>query len=222
MSLTAGAAPFGPKRAGRFDVAVPDRVVYVEPFPRRVRAVIGGDTVIDSDAVVLVHGTGSLPHYAFPADDVHITSEPEQHVDGHVRVAWAAVDAWYEEDERVEVHPRDPYHRIDTFSTSRRVTVSVDGTVLADSTRALALYETSLPVRYYLPPADVHMDLLHPSATWTECPYKGAARHWNATVDGRTIDDVAWEYREHVRREAEAVQGRLAFYPDRVHLTVAP
>ena len=222
MSLTAGTAPFGPRRAGRFDVEVPDRVVYVEPFPRRVRAVLGGATVIDSDDAVLVHETGSLPRYAFPAGHVHIGSEREEHVDGHVRVAWTAVDAWYEEDERVEVHPRDPYHRVDVFATSRRVTVSVDGTVLAESTRAMALYETSLPVRYYLPPADVHLDLLRPSPTMTECPYKGTARYWHATVNGFTIGDVAWEYRHHVRREAEPVQGRLAFFADRVDVTVAP
>lgn len=222
MSLTAGKAPFGPERAGRFDIEVPDHAVYVEPFPRRVRAVVNGETVIDSDKVLLVHETGSLPRYAFPATDVRIPAEPERHAEGHLRVDWGAVDAWYEEDERVEVHPRDPYHRIDTFSTSRRVTVRIDGTVIAESTRASALYETSLPVRYYLPTADVRMDLLEPSATMTECPYKGTALHWNATVDGSTIEDVAWEYRHQVRREAEPVQGHLAFYPDRVDLTVEP
>ena len=56
----------------------------------------------------------------------------------------------------------------------------------------------------------------------TECPYKGTARYWHATVDGRTLHDVAWEYRAHTRREAEPVQGRLAFYPDRVDVTVTP
>lgn len=57
-------------------------------------------------------------------------------------VEWDAVDAWHEEGERVFVHPRAPYHRIDTFQTSRRVSVTDDGTVIAESTRAKALHET--------------------------------------------------------------------------------
>jgi uncharacterized protein (DUF427 family) len=135
MSLTIGTAPFGQAPAGRFNFEPPDTIVYVEPFPRRVRAQRGGQTVIDSDRVLQ---SGHLPHYAFPVADVHIEAEPVEHADGHVTVPWDAVDAWFEEDERVEVHPRDPYHRIDTFSTSRRVTVSLDGVQLADSTRAKA------------------------------------------------------------------------------------
>lgn len=220
MSLTTGTGPFGRRRAGSFDFEAPERAVYVEPFPRRVRATVDGATVIDSDSVLLVHETGALPRYAFPTSHVHVGAEDEPHADGHVQVDWDAVDAWFEEDERVEVHPRDPYHRIDSFSTSRHVTVSFEGTTLADSTRSVALYETGLPAAFYLPPADVRMELLTPSATMTECPYKGTARHWSASLDRTTVDDVAWEYRSQVRREAEAVQGRIAFYPDRVDIAV--
>lgn len=128
MSLTIGTAPFGQAPAGRFNFEPPDTIAYVEPFPRRVLAQRGRQTV----------ESGHLPHYAFPVADVHIEAEPVEHADGHVTVPWDAVDAWFEEHERVEVHPRDPYHRIDTFSTSRRVTVSLDGVQLADSTRAKA------------------------------------------------------------------------------------
>lgn len=106
MSLTVGRGPFGRQRAGRFDFDAPVEVVYVEPFPRRVRAVVAGEVVIDSDDVVLVHETGSLPRYAFPAAAVRIDADEERHAAGHVAVPWDAVDAWYEEDERVEVHPR--------------------------------------------------------------------------------------------------------------------
>lgn len=219
MSLTVGTAPFGPHRAGRFDFEPPHRAVFVEPFPRRVRAVLGGDTVVDSDAVLLVHETGQLPHYAFPAGDVSIDAEPEVHAGGHVTVPWDGVDAWFEEDERVEVHPRDPYHRIDTFGTSRRVEVSLDGTLLAASTRARALYETSLPVRWYLPAADVRTELLSPSSTVTECAYKGTARHWHTRLGDRVVEDVAWTYDE-VRREGEPVRGLIAFYNERVDLDV--
>lgn len=220
MSLTIGRGPFGRSPAGRFDFELPDHVVYVEGFPRRVRATLGGETVIDSDAVLLVHETGTLPHYAFPRDDVRIDAEDEPHAGGHVKVDWNAVDAWFEEDERVEIHPRDPYTRIDCFATSRRITVSSDGVELAETTRAMALYETGLPVRWYLPPADVRFDLLEASPTMTECPYKGTARHWSARIGDRVVQDVAWQYRDGVRRDAEAVRGLLAFYDDRAEIVV--
>jgi uncharacterized protein (DUF427 family) len=220
MGLTTGNGPFGRHPKGRFDFDPPDHVVYVEPFARRVRAVRGGETVVDSDEVLLVAETGSLPHYAFPRGHVHVAANDEPHAAGYVTVDWHSVDAWFEEDERVEIHPRDPYTRIDSFKTSRRVTVSVDGVELAASTRAIALCETGLPVRYYLPRADVRMDLLEASGTVTECPYKGAARHWSARIGDRLVDDVAWEYDVNVRREAEPVQGLIAFYSERADLHV--
>jgi uncharacterized protein (DUF427 family) len=220
MSLTIGRGPFGHQPAGRWNFEPPGRVVLVEPFPRRVRAVRAGETVIDSDGVKLVHVSGQLPRYALPAKDVHVESEPHPDVDGHVVVAWDAVDAWFEEDERVFVHPRDPYHRIDTFSTSRRVEVHVNGVTLAASTRVQALYETALPIRYYFPRADVRLDLLQPSETVTECAYKGTARHWSAVVDGRIVTDVGWSYDDEVRREGEPVRGLIAFYNERVDLDV--
>ncbi len=220
MSLTTGRGPFGSKPAGRFDFDAPEQVVYVEDFPRRVRAVLDGRTVIDSDNAVLVHETGNLPHYAFPADAVAIDAENEPHADGYVTVPWEAIDAWFEEDERVEVHPRDPYHRIDTFSTSRRVAVTLDGVTLAETTRSRALYETGLPVRFYVPSADVEVGLLEPSPARTECPYKGTARHWSARIDGDLVEDVAWQYDVEVRREAEPVRGYLAFYDDRTTIEV--
>jgi uncharacterized protein (DUF427 family) len=219
MSLTIGTGPFGDRPAGAFNFEPPDRVVYTERLPRRVRAERGGRVVIDSDAVMLVHESGRLPYYAIPSDDVadEVSATPAIEVNGHVVVAWDAVDAWYEEDELVEVHPRDPYHRIDTFATSRRITVRVGEAVLADSTRARALYETGLPVRWYLPIADVRTDLLEPSDTVTECAYKGRARHWCARVGGELVPDVAWAYDEAVR-EGEPVKGLIAFYDERVDI----
>lgn len=221
MSLTIGKGPFGPDPQGSFDFEPPDRVVYVERFPRRVRGVVEGATVIDSDDVLLVHETGALPHYAFPRDAVDVSAADDPHAEGHVHVDWDAVDAWYEEDERVFVHPRDPYHRIDSFSTSRRVTVSVEGKQIADSTNAVALYETGLPVRYYLSTADIRMDVLEESSTRTRCAYKGTARHWSVRLDGRVVNDVAWQYDLEVRREGEHVRGLIAFYGERVDLQVS-
>lgn len=220
MSLMIGTGPFGSEPAGRLNFEPPERVVYVEPHRRRVRAVRGGQVVIDSDEVLLVHETGTLPRYLFPAKDVHVDAEPHPDVDGHVTVGWDAVDAWFEEDERVHVHPRDPYHRIDVFSTSRRVEVQVEDVVVAASTRTKALYETGLPTRYYVPRVDVRLDLLVPSDTVTECAYKGVARHWSAVAGGRTVPDVAWSYDDEVRREGEAVRGLVGFYNERVELDV--
>ncbi|MDQ3944963.1 MAG: DUF427 domain-containing protein [Actinomycetota bacterium] len=220
MSLMIGHGPFAPDSAGRFNFEPPERVVYIERFPRRVRAVRSGQTVIDSDEVQLVHESGSLPRYLFPAKHVQVEAEWYPDVEGHVVVAWEAVDAWFEEDERVLVHPRDPYHRIDTFSTSRRVEVRLEGVVLAASTRVKALYETALPVRYYFPRADVRLDRLTLSDTLTECAYKGAARHWSAVVHDHTVPDVAWSYDDEVRPEGEPIRGRIAFYNERVDLDV--
>ena len=221
MSMTVGRGPFGQQPAGRFDVEIPERIVYVERFPRRVRGVKEGETVVDSDAVLLVHASGRLPYYAFPASDVHLDAgRNEKAVPGHVRVPWDAVDAWFEEDEQVFVHVRDPYHRIDVVPTSRHVVVSVDGVVLADSTGVVGLYETSLPVRWYFPRDDVRLDLLEPSETVTQCAYKGQPVHWSARVDGTLHEDVAWSYDDEVRREAEDVRGRIAFYDERVDVDV--
>lgn len=220
MSLTIGRGPFGPQAAGRLSFEPPEHVAYVEPLGRRVRAVRAGHTVVDSDDVKLIHESGRLPRYAFPAKHVNIDASPAPGLDDYVVVDWGAADAWFEEDERVLVHPRDPYHRIDTFATSRRVEVRVDGAVIAASTRVRALYETALPVRYYFPRADVTMALLVPSGTVTECAYKGTARHFSSLVDGRTTEDVAWSYEDEVRREGEPVRGLIAFYNERVDLTV--
>ncbi len=92
--------------------------------------------------------------------------------------------------------------------------------VLADSTSAKALYETGLPIRYYLPFRDVVLRMLEPSATITECAYKGSARHWSATTADGVASDVAWTYDGAVGREAEDVHGRIAFYNERTDIEI--
>src|SRR6186997_1294127 len=98
MSLTVGSGPFGHRPTGRFDFEPPERITFVEVHRPRVRGIKDGETVVDSDRVRLVYRTGSLPRYAFPADDVRIESRAEPAVDGYVRVEWDAVDTWLEED----------------------------------------------------------------------------------------------------------------------------
>ena len=88
MGLTVGTGPFGRKPTGRFDFEPPERITFVEVHPRRVRALKAGDTVVDSERVRLVYRTGSLPRFAFPAEDVRAPSKPETAVEGYVTVAW--------------------------------------------------------------------------------------------------------------------------------------
>ena len=210
MGLTVGTGPFGRKPTGRFDFEPPERITFVEVHPRRVRALKAGDTVVDSERVRLVYRTGSLPRFAFPAEDVRAPSKPEAAVEGYVTVAWSDVDTWLEEDEEIVVHPRDPYHRIDVLDTLRRVVVRVGGEELADTRRARILFETALPPRYYLPRDDVRMEALATSDVRTGCAYKGFPVHF----DHAAARAIAWSY-EDPRRDAEPVRGRVCFYQER-------
>lgn len=91
---------------------------------------------------------------------------------GFIAFEWNLVDAWYEEDERVYGHPRDPFHRIDTIQSSRNVRVEIDGVTIADTNQAVLLFETGLPTRYYIPREDVKMELLTPTELHTVCPIR--------------------------------------------------
>ena len=211
MSLTTGRGPLGPDPAGRFDPPVPTGVTYVEPFLRRVRAVTDGRVVIDSERVQLVHRPGEPPTYAFPADDVDgVTTEAEPAASDCVRVRWDAVGEWYEEEEQVFGHPRNPYHRVESIRSRRRLRVEVADEVLVDTDQVMAVHETSLTPKLYVERGQVRMDLLVPSATTTYCPYKGTASYWNATVGGRVVPDVAWSYEDPLP-ECLPIAGLLAF-----------
>jgi len=216
MSLTTGRAPLSTNPAGRFDPPMPAGAVYVEPFLRRVRAVIGQRTVIDSERVVLVHRAGQPPSYAFPKDDVRdLQTSAEPAALGYVRVPWDAVTAWYEEEEEVfGGHPRNPYHRVDCVRARRRLRVELASVVLVDTTDVISLYETSRSPQLYVRREAVRMDLLVASPTVTYCPYKGTASHWTAEVDGTVVSDVAWSYDDPLP-ESTAIAGLLSFYPER-------
>ena len=132
---------------------------------------------------------------------------------------WDRVDAWYEEDEEVYVHPRDPYHRVDTVESSRHVVVSVDGVTVAQSHRPRLLFETGLPTRYYLPKLDVRMDLLEPTALHTRCPYKGIASYWSIRVHGKTYADLVWGYPAPLVEQAKLTD-LVCFYNEKVDIDV--
>ncbi|HSN10834.1 MAG TPA: DUF427 domain-containing protein [Propionibacteriaceae bacterium] len=154
---------------------------------------------------------GELAEAGFRPDDADLA--------GYVVLDWAAFTEWYDEDELLVAHPRDPFKRVECLRSSRHVQVAVDGVVLADTTRATLLCETLLPTRYYIPAEDVAMDLLVPSDTHTLCAYKGRASYWSARVGETFVKDIAWTYREPLH-DAVPVRDRVAFFTERLDLTV--
>jgi uncharacterized protein (DUF427 family) len=144
---------------------------------------------------------------------------PIDELRGMVRFQWDAMEAWFEEDEQVYTHPRDPYTRVDILASSRRVRVLLDRLVLADSTSPRLLFETGLPTRYYVPRTHVRMDLLERSRTVTHCPYKGRAETWNVRVDQTLHGDLAWSYPAPLP-ESQKVAGLIAFYNEKLDIEV--
>ncbi len=141
-------------------------------------------------------------------------------IKGYKAFYFGAVDEWWEEAERIGVHPRDPYHRCDVVRSDRHVVVRVGGEVVADSNRPTLLFETGLPPRFYLPREDIRMASLTPTDTVTECPYKGTtSQYWTVEAGGETLEDVAWAYDE-PHAEVTGIEGLIAFYNEKVDLEV--
>lgn len=212
-----------------------------EPSPRWVRAAAGGETVVDSRRALLVWEPGRVvPRYCFPRDDVRMEllrptgdgrrfalevggrvredaawTYDDDDLANHVAFDWSAMDAWFEEDEEVLVHPRDPHKRIDVLASSRHVVVALDGEVVADTKRPRLLFETGLPTRYYIPSEDVRTELLEATSKKTRCPYKGLASYWTVAAH----DDVAWTYRDPLPAVAE-IKDLIAFFNERADITV--
>ncbi|HEX6394806.1 MAG TPA: DUF427 domain-containing protein [Acidimicrobiales bacterium] len=220
MTLTGARGPLGPKPSGRFVPPVNQPTAYVEPFRRRVRGLVGERPVVDSESVLLVHRPGQAPAFAFPAPDVSVVnSRPLPEVEGYVTVPWDAVEAWYEEEERIEMHPRNPYHRVDCVRTTRRLRVEVHGEVLVDTNETMGVYETSLEPRLYVRKDQVLGNFLFSNPTTeTYCPYKGFASYWNAVIGGVVIEDAAWSYEDPLP-ESTAIRGMLCFDENRVSVS---
>jgi uncharacterized protein (DUF427 family) len=143
---------------------------------------------------------------AFKPDDADLS--------GYVAFDFGAFE-WREEDEPTVAHPHDPFKRIDILASSRHIRIEWEGRLLAESSRPLLLFETLLPVRFYLPRADVVIDL-EPSDTVSYCAYKGRASYLSVP-DGPA--DVAWTYHQPLH-EAEPVTDRIAFFDERVDVIV--
>ena len=136
-----------------------------------------------------------------------------------VRFDWDAMDAWFEEDEQVFTHPRDPYTRVDILPSSRHVRVEVDGATIAESPKPTLLFETGLPARYYLPKPHVRLGLQTATDTVSHCPYKGQAEYWSVRVGDTVHADLAWSYRTPLP-ESQKIAGLISFYNERVDLYV--
>lgn len=136
-----------------------------------------------------------------------------------IRFDWGSMDSWYEEEEEVYVHARDPYSRIDILPSSRHIRVEIDGVTVAETRQPRLLFETGLPVRYYMPKGDVNMELLTPSELVTSCPYKGDAGYYNVTVAGTTHPNIVWWYPFPVE-ESSRIAGYVSFYNEKVDIYV--
>jgi uncharacterized protein (DUF427 family) len=136
------------------------------------------------------------------------------------RFDWKALDAWFEEDEEVFVHPRNPYTRVDAIRSSRTVRIELAGELLAESSSPVFVFETGLPTRYYLPRTGLNLAALEPSDTVTECPYKGrTSAYWSARVGGSLHRDLAWSY-DFPTRQLLPIAGLVAFYNEKVDVTL--
>jgi uncharacterized protein (DUF427 family) len=146
--------------------------------------------------------------YSEPFDEVAAIKD-------YVALYWDRVDAWFEEDDEIFVHARDPYKRVDVVNSSRRVKVTVGGVTVAETRRARFLFETRLPTRYYIPPEDVRMDLLAPSEKVTSCPYKGTARYYSVRIGDRLFSDIVWSYPDPIP-ENPKIKDYLCFFDEHV------
>jgi uncharacterized protein (DUF427 family) len=135
---------------------------------------------------------------------------------GTARFDWDVLDAWFEEDERVHVHPRSPYARVDALRSTRRVRIELEGVVLAESSSPVMVFETGLPPRHYLNRNEVDLARLIPSATETACPYKGTTSDYWSVRTGETLhDDLAWSY-AFPTLALTPIAGLIAFFDERV------
>lgn len=255
MGLTTGDGPLGrPPASANYEIDGPKHKLFFNDFPRRVRARLGGEEILDTTRGKLLHETGILPRLYVPRGDLrdelleatdHTTHCPFKgdasywSVRAGVRVAenavWAYVtpleaaawlddyasvyfdemDEWFDEDEPIRGHLRDPYHRVDARRTSYPIRVSIDGTVVAESSASVVVSETGLPNRWYIPAADVKTKLLTTSEKKTHCPYKGDAAYFSAAIGDARFDDVAWAYDDPFE-DAAKVAGYLSFDGDEV------
>jgi uncharacterized protein (DUF427 family) len=232
------------------------RADQTAPVPRRIRAMHGGEVVLDTTDALYVWEQPAYPQYYVPRRDVRqdllasdgrteaspqgtlrlysfaphraagpivarlVVESPRSRLVDTFRFDWDAFDAWFEEDEEVFVHPRDPYTRVDALRSTRTVRVELGGVTLAESSSPVLVFETGLPTRYYLNRTEVRFAHLEPSPTVTRCPYKGTTSdYWSVVVGGETHPDLAWSY-AFPTPQLLPISGLVAFYNEKVDLFV--
>jgi uncharacterized protein (DUF427 family) len=249
----------------------------IQPTAKRVRALLGEQTVVDTRRALLVWEPNRVvPTYAVPQDDVHgtildrsadpapdgvdpdpdsvdsapgtvwdprvpfaVRATPGRNVaighkssgqtadgfiaddvdlEGYVILDFAGFTRWLEDEDEIISHPHDPYARIDVRQSAQHLEFALDGVAIADTHRAKALYETYLPVRYYLPPEDV-LVAMKPSSTVTVCAYKGRAIYYSPVAAGKVLTDFAWSYGDPLV-DALEVRDYIAFFDERLDVTI--
>ncbi len=257
--MMTGSGPLSRHPDGNWNFEPPSGgAMYIEPIPKRLRVVLGGQTIADSTHTLLLSESGLQPMYYFPPDDVRsdVLEPSDRHsrcpkkgqasyhtlrvgdrveeaaawyypepvagaeaIKDHIAFYFQRMDHWFEEDTEIFGHAKDIYHRIDVYPSSRHVRVSLDGEALAESTRAMVLYESNLPPRWYLPREDVTAKLV-PSDTLTVCGYKGRASYYSVELPGgELIKDLVWYYPEPFH-DGAPVKDLLCFLNERVELAV--
>jgi uncharacterized protein (DUF427 family) len=203
----------------------PPRRLPIYYFPREdVRL----DRLVSSEHTTPNHVLGRATYWSVQVGDRIAEKAAWAHLDPpaaysqlreYIAFEWRKMDHWYEEEEEVFAHPRDPYHRVDVMPSSRHVRVVLNGVTLAETRRPYLLFETGLPTRYYIPTEDVRMDVLHASDAHTICPYKGIASYWSAAIGENVYKDIVWSYLDPIP-EIPKIKGLLAFYNEKVDLYV--
>jgi uncharacterized protein (DUF427 family) len=112
-------------------------------------------------------------------------------------------------------HQKWPDHHVREQAVQQRMEVAVDGRIVAESDRVLKVREDDFPPRYYFPRSDVQMELLEPSSTTTQCPFKGTAHYFSIKSGDKTLEDAVWTY-ENPYDEHRGLKDRLAFYDDKI------
>lgn len=256
MTLTLGTGPLasGAPDTTNYNLDGPQHKLLFSPFLRRIRAVLAGETIVDSEQVMLLHESNIFPVLYVPVADVatefltktdHTTHCPfkgdasywtitaggrveenaawgyETPIEsapwlaGYIAIEWGRMDRWFDEDDEIFGHIRDPYHRVDARPTSRRFQVRVAGNQVADTTGAFVVSETGGPNRMYIPVADIKTDAFTKSETTTHCPHKGDTVYWHHHESNTT--DVAWSYPAPLE-EATRIAGHWCFDGDNVEI----
>jgi len=228
----------------------PLTAVHMEPSLRRVRVLFGGKYVVDTRNAQLVWEHKYYPLYYFKVEDLSTKylrqsatsheSETEKYdmvigdhvakdavakfstgnVAGLVKVEWKAMDGWFEEDEQIFMHPKDPYKRCDVLQSSRHIRVELNGVELANTHKPRLLFETGLRMRTYIPVTDCRVDLFENSTLTTGCPYKGEANYYSIRLpNGDVTKDIVWFYRTPLI-EVAGIKGLMAFYDEKVDVWV--